>query len=63
MLAVRIEPTTKAALSAIAAETGQSLWQVIGTVVASYLETLKPKTRRAVAARVAEAARASGDGD
>lgn len=63
MLAVRIEPTTKATLSAIAAETGQSLWEILGAAVAAYLQTLKPKTRKAIAARVAEAARVSGDGD
>ncbi|MCA2968011.1 MAG: hypothetical protein INH43_05795 [Acidobacteriaceae bacterium] len=62
-LSIRIEPKTKATLSALAAETGQSLWEVLGAVVASHLETMKPKTRKAIAARVAEAARASGDGD
>jgi predicted transcriptional regulator len=62
-LSIRIDPVTRATISAIAAETGQSLWEVLGSAVASHLETLQPKARKAIAARVAEAARVQGEGD
>ena len=56
-LSIRVEPTTKATLTAITAETGQSLWEVLGAAVASYVDSMKPKARKAVAARVAAAVR------
>jgi len=62
-LSIRVEPKTKMTLSAITAETGQSLWEVLGAAVASYLDSMKPEARKAIAARMVEAVRETGSGE
>jgi len=62
-LSIRVDPKLKSTLTALSAETDQSIWQILATAVDAYVDSLKPKTRRAIAARVAEAARVPGEGN
>lgn len=62
-LSIRVDPKLKSTLTALSAETDQSIWQILAAAVDAYVGSLKPKVRKAIAARVAEAARVPGDGD